>query len=82
MADRKKLVASLLGVTMQKTASRKSQAAGENVDAFAWLYVLAIGRYYQKTICAGHGEDVTGALPAKRGDAWGCARRWMGRAVL
>jgi len=39
------------------------------MDAFASLNCLAVGWDHQKAICAGHGDDVTGALPAERCDA-------------
>src|SRR5258708_24872633 len=66
--------------------SRLKAPARKHLHPFAGFYPLAVRRNYQKTICAGHGHNVTGALPRDRRYAWGleCLRRiiWSAGAGL
>jgi len=50
--------------------STLSESSREDMDAFASINCLAVRWDHQKAICAGHGDEVTGALPAERCDAW------------
>src|SRR5258708_8272155 len=50
--------------------SRLKEPARKHLHPFAGFYPLAVRRYHQKTICAGHGHNVTGALPRDWRYAW------------